>query len=133
MAKHREVGTIELQDVKSAEKEGAAPSEIHDQCCREHSAEGRAQGIADKQDAHAKRAMLLRRIFHGENCVTALRGHYAKPRCEEWAEEIGTWTSAKTWPPISGVFTGSTNGRLTWRSARNRDSTPLSGGTARFR
>jgi hypothetical protein len=28
--------------------------------------EGRAQGIADKQDAHAKRAMLLRRIFHGE-------------------------------------------------------------------
>jgi hypothetical protein len=20
----------------------------------------------------------------------ALRGHYAKPRCEEWAEEIGT-------------------------------------------
>ena len=45
---------------KSAEKEGASPSEIHDQCCRKHSAKGRAQGIADKQDAHAERAMLLR-------------------------------------------------------------------------
>jgi hypothetical protein len=30
-------------------------------------------------------------------------------------------------------FTGSTNGRLTWRAARNRDPTPLPGGTARFR
>ena len=35
--------------------------------------------------------------------------------------------------PIGGFFTGSTNGRLTWRAARNRDPTSLSGGTARFR
>jgi hypothetical protein len=33
----------------------------------------------------------------------------------------------------SGVFNGSTNGRLTWRAARNRDPTSLSGGTEQFR
>jgi hypothetical protein len=47
-----------------------------------------------------------------------------RERREEWAEEIDV--------TISGVFTGSTNGLLTWRAARNQDPTSLSGDTARF-
>jgi len=58
----------------------------------------------------------------GSRSIAAKR--LSHERREEWAEEIDV--------TMSGVFTGSRNGRLTWCAARNRDPTSLSGDTPRF-